>query len=495
MLSLRNKRESFALLNTPVVFFILITITILRVYSLHISPIELSVDEAQYWHWSRNIDFGYFTKPPLIAWMISFSTFVFGNDEWAVRLFSPITHLLISFILWATAKLVFGSKSGKVAALIWIFTPAASLGSFIISTDTPLLLFWSLSLFFLLISLRQNSNFPSLLSGIFLGLAFLSKYAALYFLIFFVMWWLIYDRNKFLNIKNILIIFLTSALFAGTNLYWNYLNDFVTVNHTISNASLSQITLNYNNVIDFLSSQFLVFGPLLFLLYLLVVIDSLFKDQEITLLTMISLPIIILITVQSFLKIANANWAITAYVGATLLISYYVNLRRNNIFKIFFYLGLILNMALSAYILNIAISGSFYPLNLKSDPLRKNLGFKNLAIKINETFIEANISKIVFEKRGDISRFNYYLNRDNNKLHDKIFLKTNSSEPGNYYETKFNYDLIDKISGEKILIVKNNHDFKKNKYNLNEITLLRSISYNTVKDLKRTYYLYSGKIK
>ncbi len=492
MLSLRNKRESFTLLKTPLVFFILIIITILRIYSLYISPIELSVDEAQYWHWSRNIDFGYFTKPPLIAWMISLSTFIFGNEEWAVRLFSPLIHLFISLILWGAAKFSFGSKAGKVAALIWIFLPAASLGGFIISTDTPLLLFWSLSLFFLLISLRQNSSFSSLFVGIFLGFAFLSKYAALYLLIFFIIWWLIYDRSKFLSIENILITLFTSVLIASTNLYWNYLNDFVTVNHTISNANLSEINLNYDNVINFLSSQFLVFGPLLFLLYLLLIIDSFFKDRDITLLAMISFPIIILITFQSFLKIANANWAVTAYVGATLIISYYVTITRSTIFRIIFYLGLILNISISAYILAITINGSFYPLNLKSNPLRKNLGFEKLASEIHEIFKEEKISKIIFEKRGDISRFNYYLNRHDNNLEDKIYIKTNSLVPGNFYELNFNYDLTNKTKGEKILIVKNKtHEALKN-YDLHEIKLLKTITTKTVKNLKRTYHLYIG---
>tara|TARA_B100000989_G_scaffold199541_1_gene150832 strand:+ start:1575 stop:2957 length:1383 start_codon:yes stop_codon:yes gene_type:complete len=460
-----------------------------------VSPIELSVDEAQYWHWSKNIDFGYFTKPPLIAWMISLSTFVFGNQEWAVRLLSPIAHLLISLILWGSAKFAFGSNSGKIAALIWVFTPAASLGGFIISTDTPLLLFWSLSLFFLLISIRQNSTYSSLLVGIFLGLAFLSKYAALYFFIFLIIWWIIYDRNTFISIKNILLIFFTSIFIASTNLYWNYINDFVTVNHTISNANLSEIVLNYNNVIDFLSSQFLVFGPLLFLLYLLLIIDSFFKDRNLTLLAMISLPIIILITFQSFLKIANANWAVTAYVGATLIISYYVSLKRNIFLKFFFSLGILLNIVLSIYILYISISGSFYPLNLKSDPIRKNLGFENLAIKIHDIFMEENISKIVFEKRGDISRFNYYLNRDNNKLENKVFLKSSNLQPGNFYEKNFNYDFTNKIKGEKILIVKNFNNFDNSTYNLDEIKLLKKITKNTVKNLERTYFLYVGKIK
>ena len=436
MLSLRNKRENFTSLNTSVVFFVLIIITILRIYSLYVSPIELSVDEAQYWHWSRNIEFGYFTKPPFIAWMISLSTFIFGNEEWAVRLFSPLTHLFISLVLWGTAKFAFGPNTGKVAALIWIFLPAASLGGFIISTDTPLLLFWSLSLFFLLISMRENSNFTSFFAGIFLGLAFLSKYAALYFIIFFIIWWLIYDRSTFLSIKNMLIMLFTSVLIASTNLYWNYVNDFATVNHTILNANLSEITLNYKNVIDFLSSQFLIFGPLLFLLYLLIVIDSLFKDKDITLLAMISFPIIILITLQSYLKVANANWALTAYVGAALIVSYYITMTRSTILKIFFYLGLLSNIAISVYILIITINASFYPLNLESNPLRKNLGFENIALKIHETFNEEKISKIIFEKRGDISRFNYYLNKHDNNMKNKIFIKTNSSVPGNFYENK-----------------------------------------------------------
>ena len=96
MLSFRNHTKTFSFLSTPLVFFILISITCLRIYSLYTSPIELSVDEAQYWDWSRNIEFGYFTKPPIIAWVIALSTTIFGNEEWAVRLCSPLIHLFIA---------------------------------------------------------------------------------------------------------------------------------------------------------------------------------------------------------------------------------------------------------------------------------------------------------------------------------------------------------------------------------------------------------------
>ena len=184
MLLFRNKIENIFFINNYSVLVILCIVTLARIISLFFSPIELSVDEAQYWHWSRNLEWGYYTKPPIIAWIIAVSTSVFGQEEWAVRLFSPVIHFLISIFLWIASNSFFGSKSGRVAALIWIFTPIASLGSFIISTDTPLLLFWSLALIFLMKLIKTRTLSYSIAIGITLGLGFLSKYAALYFLIF-----------------------------------------------------------------------------------------------------------------------------------------------------------------------------------------------------------------------------------------------------------------------------------------------------------------------
>ena len=494
MISFRNQRENFIFLSFPLVLFFLITITLLRIYALYVSPIELSVDEAQYWHWSQNIEFGYFTKPPMIAWAIALSTSVFGNEEWAVRLFSPLIHFCISLILWATSQFAFGAKAGKLAALIWIFTPAASLGSFIISTDTPLLLFWSFSILFIFKLFRNETNLIAILAGISIGLAFLSKYAALYFVIFFIMWWLIYDRNKDLSIKNIFIILLTIMLVASGNIYWNYINEFVTVSHTVSNANLTKIIFNLTNVISFLSSQLLVFGPIFLLLYIFLIFDCFLKKGKLSLLAFLSFPIIILITIQSFLKISNPNWAITAYISATIILSAYVVIQKYKFLRIFFKVGFIINFVLSIFILKVTLTGDFYPLNLKSDPLRKTLGFKLLSDKIENRFNTDLISAIVFETRGDISRFNYYLNRSHNKFKNKIFLKSESLKPGNFYEANYNYSNRQFHSGENVLIVSNKPKIY-NYPNLAYIKLIDKISVNTMKDIYRTYYLFTGKNK
>ena len=80
-------------------------------------------------------------------------------------------------------------------------------------------------------------------------------------------------------------------------------------------------------------------------------------------------------------------------------------------------------------------------------------------------------------------------------MKNKIFIKTDSLVPGNFYESNFNYNLINKARGEKILIVKNVPDITENNYELNEIKLIKIITTKTVKNLKRTYYLYVGKIR
>ena len=89
--------------------------------------------------------------------------------------------------------------------------------------------------------------------------------------------------------------------------------------------------------------------------------------------------------------------------------------------------------------------------------------------------------------------FSNFCSKYSRNLKNKIFIKTNSLVPGNFYELNFNYDLINVTKGEKILIVKNIPDISETNYNLHEIKFIKSITTKTVQNLKRTYYLYVGK--
>jgi len=98
------------------IFVLLIT----RLISLWVSPLGLHGDEAQYWAWSKDLDWGYFTKPPLIAWVIWLTTSIFGDAEWAVRLSSPLLHSITGFIIFKTGQLTFNAKTGFWAAAIYL---------------------------------------------------------------------------------------------------------------------------------------------------------------------------------------------------------------------------------------------------------------------------------------------------------------------------------------------------------------------------------------
>ena len=82
------------------VLALLVLVTALRSLAIILSPLELGVDEAQYWLWSTEFDFGYYTKPPLTSWIIGASHGLFGHHIWSVRLPAPWLHLLTALVLW-----------------------------------------------------------------------------------------------------------------------------------------------------------------------------------------------------------------------------------------------------------------------------------------------------------------------------------------------------------------------------------------------------------
>src|SRR5947208_259016 len=58
-------------------------LTVLR--GIFATTIELRVDEAYYWTWSKEGAISFLDHPPLIAWFIRLSTSLFGDNNFGVR--------------------------------------------------------------------------------------------------------------------------------------------------------------------------------------------------------------------------------------------------------------------------------------------------------------------------------------------------------------------------------------------------------------------------
>src|SRR6266571_3338711 len=71
---------------------ILASLTVVRLVGLNLSVVDLFFDEAQYWAWSREPAFGYFSKPPLLAWTIWLAERICGSSEACIRAPAPLFY-------------------------------------------------------------------------------------------------------------------------------------------------------------------------------------------------------------------------------------------------------------------------------------------------------------------------------------------------------------------------------------------------------------------
>ena len=241
----------------------------IRIFLLLISDLNIGPDEGQYWWWSLTPDFGYFSKPPMIAWLIGATTSLFGHAEWAVRLGSPLVSALTTIMIFLTARKLYDSTIALWAAVLWSTLPVILLSAGIISTDVPLLFFWAAALFGF-VSLVQTQDRPyrwAVFTGAMIGLGMLSKYAMIYFPLAIALSFALSDyARRAMKALPLTIMAVVALIVFTPNILWNAANEFQTLNHTQANANLKGELFNLDELAEYLISQLGVVGPILFAL-------------------------------------------------------------------------------------------------------------------------------------------------------------------------------------------------------------------------------------
>ncbi|MBV9062908.1 MAG: glycosyltransferase family 39 protein, partial [Alphaproteobacteria bacterium] len=294
-------------------------ITLLRVGVLWLTPLQLYPDEAQYWWWSQTPDWGYFSKPPLIAWIIWLTTRL-SVAEWAIRLASPLLHAGTALLLFGIGRAAFSARVGLWGALAYATLPGISYSSGLISTDVPLLFCWALALYAFLRARGDRRWNWVFLCGSAVGVGLLAKYAMLYFMLGAAIAAIfdLHSRRLVLSAPGAMALVL-ALLILLPNAIWNAQHGFPTVAHTVANANWSQAPFNFTHAIVFLAGQFGVFGPLMMAGWfgaLLCLHRSEGDAGPSTVLAAFSVPVLVLVVIQSFISDANANWAAPAYIAA-----------------------------------------------------------------------------------------------------------------------------------------------------------------------------------
>ena len=418
----------------------LVCLLVARLVAIYITPLELGVDEAQYWVWSQDFSFGYYSKPPLIAWMIEISHALLGHSSFGVRFFTPIIQFMITLILWRSAYRLYddtprAERTGRFAAILWALMPAVSLGSAIISTDTPMLLFWCIALYLLLPSntVTHLSSRKYLLAGLVIGFAMLSKYAGAYFLVCSSIWLVAGHVSSYSKrLVCLLTLISGSLLIIMPNLVWNLNNGLVTIMHLSENANLSLPSYSLAGVVDFWQAQIFVFGPFSLVYFF----AAIFRWQKHSLYLLIfCIPVLVIVSIQAFLKEANANWAIAAYPAATLLVAGWLG---NFSTKTLSLAATFINGLIGIIIISVTVTGQLGSLTPESDPLRRVRGWQALSIDLERQIELNNVKTIIADRRATAAILKWYFYKDP----VQITVYDSDNHPGNHFELKFSYNAV-----------------------------------------------------
>lgn len=412
-----SQTESLSWLSPRIVAAILGGLLIIRILALTLDPNSLYADETQYWLWAQSLDWGYFSKPPMIAWLIALTTGIFGDADWAVRLSAPFLHTITAIMLGLTAGRLFDARIGAVTALAWATIPAVWLSSTIISTDAVLMVGVSTGLY-ALVRLREGADWKfALLLGLAAGYAFLSKYAAIYLLIGLGLS-VVVDapaRRALLSIKGLIVLAVFGLIISG-NVIWNAQNDFATVSHTAANANWNPDKMfRPHKAVEFITDQLGVVGPAFFIA-MIAAMSAAFKTawpldlnaaRPRLMLALFAAPVLIIVTAQSYISRAHGNWAAVAYAAGLILIIAW--LFEGGRWRRYVLIGsFALHIFAGLSIMTLAASPSLAEAVGVANAFKRVRGWPETIEAVEQRAQETGISTLLYDNRNDFHQMQRY---------------------------------------------------------------------------------------
>ena len=405
-------RDASLTLSFRHVVLALAALTIIRIIGLHFSSVDFYVDEAQYWAWSRHLAFGYFTKPPLLAWLIAGTDAVCGTGAACTRSVSPLIYFVACLLVYAIAGELYDRRTAAWSALTFALATGLSFSARIISTDVPLILFWALTLFSYVKLLRAPDWRWALVLGIALGLGTLAKYAMVYFILCALCAALV-DRpaRAFIARPQSWVALLIAALIVSPNAYWNAAHNFVTFHHTGYNITGSGFHLRLVAPFEFIGAQFGLAGPLVFgaFVVLLTQIGRGKLKREDRLMLAFALPVLALIVALGFVRRSNANWAAPAILSLTILVvAWWVRYGYWRLIEITLAIGLFVQVVFlvgDAFAYRVSLP----PLGRHADVYQRTLGWRAFGARAASLAQKAQTPTVVSESRAEVAALLFYL--------------------------------------------------------------------------------------
>jgi hypothetical protein len=276
-----------------------ILITSLLLWQLSVIALSgLAHDEAYYWLFSHNLDWGYFDHPPMVAIAIKLFSFL-PHSAFALRIgFIAMQFGCLYFLL----RLI--PQENWLAAVVLFFAfPLASFSGNFALPDMPLL-FMSTLYFYLLKQFIERPG-PAIAGSLGIAIAFLlySKYHGILLVFFTILALPRLFKNKYFY----LTAFVSLALFIP-HIWWQYQHNFATLRyHFLERPST---TFSVGRSLEYLSLQLglagVFCGPFI---WFRIIKNKSFDNFE-KVLKFVCTGVVVFFLVSTFSKKFEANWTI-----------------------------------------------------------------------------------------------------------------------------------------------------------------------------------------
>lgn len=367
---------------------LLLAILVVRGGFLFSNGLNLIGDESYYWDWSRQPDWCYYSKPPMVAWLIGIFTWLLGDYTAVVRMPTLLLGTLFLFYFHATAKAFYGGRAAALALLLVLATPINVLANFLMTIDPPLYCFWIMSLYYLRRALFDADGHSWLWAGCASAAALLSKQAAIALPVMLLLFLLIdAPRRHFLK-REFWLYLLPMLLAAVPILLWNQQHDWVMFGHSKSHFGNHQsvsLVKHLQHALNFLLYQLLLLSPVIWLLTLVVSIQTGLLFRRLTgeqrFLWLMGPMLLLGVLLLSLLQKVQGNWPMPFYItGLILLAGSWAEGAWNRAVK--WGLGVGFLMVLTTYLLPIVLQVTHLK-DTAFDPTKRFKSWQEIAINVH----------------------------------------------------------------------------------------------------------------
>lgn len=358
--------------------------------------VPLFPDEAYYWQWSRNLAFGYFDHPPLIALLVRAGTLLFGDTPFGVRFFPILAGTGCAVAVVRMARALGGDPAARLAAIIFTVMPIVAAGAVLATPDSPMLCAAAWALYAVLRALgvpdrAEEADTPTdaatsmkwwLIAGALIGLAMSSKYTSVLVpasvALAFVMHGKLQNRLGQLGPYAAVVV---ASLIVAPVLIWNAANDWVSFRFQFAHglgAPKGGALGALNRELELLGGQLGLVSPILCFFLVRAVRDAIrFSEEGFRLVLGIACALpLAFFAYSATRRSVEANWPAMAWIAATVLLA--SDLPHSARARAWLGRGIVLAAALSA-IVYVHVVFPILPLPASRDPVAKAHGWDLVA--------------------------------------------------------------------------------------------------------------------